>query len=555
MKAKNAPYPLYDIPDILTFREFIDRCEGEHSGNTAFSFKRGKELVSKSYTDVKNEVRTAAAALIAKGLHQEKIAILGDNSYEWIIAYFSVVTSGNVVVPIDKQLPVEQVELILSETGAKLMFFSDTYSDYADEIKEKLPQIEVRSLQNNAAKEFSGRGCDTDCHIVYESVLVNPDDLAAIIYTSGTTGMAKGVMLTQKNLCMNAVGSGRCSKFPDKSILVLPLHHTYAFTVCVLLVMIWGSHIYINKNLKYFSSDLVEQKPCIAAVVPKILESFYNQIWLTAQEKKKEKQLKALMKISNCLYACGIDVRRKLFKSVLDAFGGELKIIISGGAPLEVQYVKDFRSFGIQIFQGYGITECSPVIAATRNDFYCDKSVGSKLPNFDIKINKISDNKEGEICAKGECVMQGYWNAPELTAEAFDEAGYFKTGDVGYIDDDGFVYVTGRVKNMIVRSDGKNVYPEELEFELMKNKAVKEVLVYEKDKAIVAEVFPDAEYITANGITDTEKYFADALDTLNRTLPLYKNINEIILRDTAFPKTTSMKIKRIQNNNGGASNA
>lgn len=544
---KNKPYPLYERPNILDFREFVDWCGNEYSSLTAFSFKKGKQLIKKSYADFRNEVRQASAMLTLKGLYQDKIAVLGENSYGWLLSYFATVLSGNVIVPIDKQLSEEQVERLLGETEVKMLFISASYNDYAECIHNKLPDIDIITIQNDIS-DWALPFCD-DYNSVYNSVSINPDDLAAIIYTSGTTDKAKGVMLTHRNICSNCIGGLKnlIVATTTTTILTLPLHHTYSLVGSVMTFMMDGVVIYINRSIKEIKKDFVEQRPTTVAMVPMMVETFYKQIWDTAINNHQDKKLKAAITISDALLRVGIDLRRKIFKDVLAAFGGNLDRIICGGAPLDKNYIKGFRSFGIQLTTGYGITECSPMVSVTRNNYQKDASVGLKLCNVEVKIDRFPNSKEGEICLKGECVFKGYYNAPELTAAAFDEDGYFKTGDVGYIDEDGFVYVTGRIKNIIILANGKNVYPEELEFEWMKNPAVKEVLVYEKDNAIAVEILPDAEFFKENP-ADLDTFFADALAEFNHRQPPHKNISQVILRDTPFPKTTTMKIRRNYNN-------
>lgn len=541
---KNKSYPYYDVPNVLTFREYLAHCEKDYGEKTAFSFYKNKTLTQKSYVDFSNEVKALASELISRGYNNETIAVMGENSYEWILTYFAVVTSGNIIVPIDKEISVEQVKDIINETNTVVFFCSKTYFDYAQEIENTYHNLSVIILQKDVEQLLeSGEKSQN----LFDSVEIKPDDLAAIIFTSGTTGKAKGVMLTHRNICSNYYGGRHNLNVWGSSILVLPLHHTYAFTGAILCVMGCGTEIYINSSLKNIVNDMKEVKPHLITLVPVMLEMFHRRIWETAQNSGKDKLLRKMISVSDFLLRFGVDLRRKLFKSVLDGFGGNLEIIICGGAPLDEKYVKDFRAFGIQIIQGYGITECSPMLAVMRNYYFKDDSVGLKLPNIDIKINKFENSQEGEILAKGDSVMKGYFKNPELTASAFDEDGYFKTGDVGYVDKDGFVYVTGRMKNMIVLANGKNVYPEELEFELLKNKTIKEILVYDKNDEIVAEIYPDSQKLDELSIKDTQKYFEEFVAEFNKTQPMYKNINKVILRDTEFPKTTSMKIKRNYN--------
>ena len=542
---KNKQYPFYNVPNVLNFREYLSHCEKDYNNNIAFSFHRNKALIKKSYIDFSNEVKALASELIVRGYNKRTVAVMGENSYEWILTYFGVVTSGNIIVPIDKELSVEAVKGILKETKATAFFCSETYDDYALEVKKTAPNISVMFLKKDVAALLDSGKKHSDN--TFASVEIEPDDLAAIIYTSGTTGIPKGVMLTHRNICSNYYGGRQNLKVRGKSILVLPLHHTYAFTGAILCVMGCGTEIYINSSLKNIINDMNEIKPHIITLVPVMLEMFHKKIWETAQDSGKNKILKKMITISNLLLCLGIDLRRKIFKSVLNGFGGNLEIIICGGAPLDEKYVRDFRAFGIQIIQGYGITECSPMLAVMRNYYFKDDSVGLMLPNMDIKINKFENSVEGEILAKGDSVMKGYFNNPELTAKAFDEEGYFKTGDIGYVDNDGFVYVTGRMKNMIVLANGKNVYPEELEFELLKNKAIKEILVYDKDNEIVGEIYPDSQKLAELSIEDAQKYFEEYVAEFNKTQPMYKNINKVVLRNTEFSKTTSMKIKRNYN--------
>ena len=542
---KNKPYPLYDVPYTATFREFLTFCEQSYSDQIAFSYHRRKELVQKTYRQFVGEVMDLGMCFLSKGYRQCKIAVMGENSYEWILTYLAAVTSGNVIVPIDKSLPFDQVCFILRETEARLFVLSDSYKDYADAVQQSGIQMDIVSLQNDISKwvSFGKEEANREGKMMdYDLSKPSPDDLAAIVYTSGTTGMAKGVMLTQRNICSNNY-AGRRNWFVEKtSIVLLPLHHAYSF-IYLLDSFGWGTNLFINCSIKNIRKDMIEQRPSFMGVVPMMLETFYKSIWNAAQESGKAQKLRKAIKISNALLCVGIDLRRILFKDVLAAFGGNLSQLVCGGAPLDEKYVKGFRDFGIHIVQGYGITECSPVVAVSRNHHFKDASVGLKLCNVDIKIDHFADSQEGEILVKGESVTPGYYKRPDLTKATFDEDGYFKTGDVGYIDEDGFVYITGRIKNIIILKNGKNVYPEELEFEWMKNPAVKEVLVYEKDGAIAVEILPDAEYFKTDSV-DPATYFDNALADFNHHQPPHKNISQVILRDTPFPKTTTMKIKR-----------
>jgi long-chain acyl-CoA synthetase len=373
--------------------------------------------------------------------------------------------------------------------------------------------------------------------------------LAAIIYTSGTTGVGKGVMLSHQNIAANTVAALNNVKVYDVSVLVLPLHHTFGFVAGVLCMLHVGTKICINSSLKNVSKDMGFYKPTHLFLVPLFVEKMYKKIWITAQRNGKAGLLRKLIKISNALLKLGIDLRRKFFKTVLDGFGGELKIIVCGGAPLDPRYVKGLRDFGINVLNGYGITECSPIVSVNRNDYYKDGSIGQVLPCCEVKIDKLHNSYEGEILVKGQNVMLGYYNNTGLTEEVMEEK-WFRTGDIGKVDKDGFLFITGRKKNLIILSNGKNIYPEELEMLVLNIPYVKEVVVYsEKDgvrreTTITAEVFLDNEYIEIENIKNPGKQLNDDISVINKAIPYYKNIRRIKIRHTEFNKTTTKKIKR-----------
>ncbi|MBR6619937.1 MAG: AMP-binding protein [Clostridia bacterium] len=541
---KNKYYPYYHDVDIFTLRDFINYCTEKHSTKTAYSYEVKKELIKKTFVDFSNDIKTFGAYIADKYPSKSKIAVLGENSYEWIVSYFSATNSGNVIVPLDKNLPVKDVENILNETEASLLICSDTYRDYAEQIqadKIKIDIIFVSEIFKSVFPKVTDKMIEK-----FENINISPDDLCSIIYTSGTTGMSKGVMLTHKNLCVNLKGGITSLKAHGKTVLVLPLHHAYGFFANVLFAMFWGVENYINTSLKNMALDIQKIKPDVLFAVPMMAETFYNRIWNAINEKKKDKIVPILIRISNGLLKLGVDIRRKLFKEVVNGLGGNLSLVVCGGAALDIKYHQFFESIGVHIAIGYGITECSPIISVNLNDLFKYNSAGLPLSCSTIKIENEEGKREGEILVKGDMVMKGYYKQPQLTAEVM-EGEYFRTGDIGYQDEDGFIFITGRKKNMIVLSNGKNVYPEELEFELLKNNAIKEVVVFESDKEIAAEIYPDSQKLADLSIKDAQKYFEEYVTEFNKTQPMYKNINKVVLRDTEFPKTTSMKIKRNYN--------
>ena len=309
--------------------------------------------------------------------------------------------------------------------------------------------------------------------------------------------------------------------------------------------------MYLSSGLRYILSELKEQQPTHLVLVPLFVETFYKKIWQTAEKTGKDKLLRRMMHVSNGMRRVGIDVRRQLFKSVTSAFGGKLEMIICGGAALPQKIIDTFDALGITILNGYGITECSPLISCNRNRWQKQGSVGVPIIGEEVKIADPDANGEGEICVKGPNVMLGYYKDPEATAAAFDDEGFFKTGDYGRLDEDGWIYITGRLKNLIIFSNGKNVYPEEIETEISGVRGVKECVVYAGEsrsdpqkEIIVAEIYPDEEELREHGITDFQSYFEHAVDEINHRSVSYKRVGLVKLRDTEFEKNTSKKIIR-----------
>lgn len=540
---KNKPYPYIKLDQAENIWKLVDLVAKKYGNKDAFVFKKGKEVIHKTFRDFHDEAHALAAYFINEGLQNKMIAILGENSYDWILTWFGIVLSGNIAVPVDKLLLEEQIFFILNDIQAETVVHS---KQYAEMVPDAL--TDGRPLKSICMEDSLFSCIEKGAEILKASGETTvPDNTdkhatAQIIYTSGTTGIAKGVCLTQDNLCFDMNSVAQTADFPGHNLFVLPLNHVYAFQG-VLVFMVQGVTTYISASLKRVSQEMKEYSPYAMCVVPLFLETMYAKVMDGAKKKGIEKKLKMLMKISLGLYSIGIDIRRKLFKRVLEEFGGNLTAITCGGAPLDVEYAKAFRAFGIHVMVGYGITECSPVLTGNRNHYYRDGSVGLAIPGVEIKTNALDGKSEGELYVRGRMMMQGYYNNEEATKEAFED-GWYKTGDVGYIDKDGFVFITGRKKNIIILSNGKNLYPEELELQLMKVPGICEVIVRELEKQVTAEVFPDLDWINENGISNAQGYFEEAIERINKRLPLYKNITKVRLRDKSFPKTSTQKIRR-----------
>jgi long-chain acyl-CoA synthetase len=357
-------------------------------------------------------------------------------------------------------------------------------------------------------------------------------------------------MLSHKNLAADIIVVLSIAQIQGRELMVLPLNHAFAFTACILCAIYMGCDVVINKSLKNVLNDMKKFKPDCTLLVPLFVETFYKKIWQNAAKSGKEKLLKIMLKISNFFLKFHIDLRRILFKSVHAAFGGNLGLIVTGGAPIDEKYMRGFREFGINMVNGYGITECSPIVAVNRNLYYREGSVGMIVPNTKIKIWEPDEKGLGEICVQGDIVMMGYYNNPKATKEAFFEDGegkWFRTGDIGRVDKDNFLFICGRKKNLIILSNGENVSPEGLEHEILNEcEYVKEVVCFQEDNVIAAEVFFNKEYIEETGTQNVdygEKFQKDILE-FNRKQPPQKNIGKVLVRITEFPKTTTQKIKR-----------
>ena len=569
----NKNYPIYKTTFIDDMRALVEEAAQNFPESTAISYKENywdKEVRKVSFPQWRDDVRNLGTALISNGLREEKIAIVGENSYGWCCSFFGVMAIGSVTVPVDKELPLDDIDGIITTTACKAVIFGKASEAKVKSLLENGGLKTVETLISVAPESSIGETALGDRKLTslaelqahgaelyaagdnsYYDYKIDVNKLASIVFTSGTTGKGKGVMLSQANICLDMTLGMYNFDITRKTLHVLPPHHTFGSTVNYVGHLSQGCEVYISSGIKHVSDEIREQQPTHLILVPAFLEVMNRKIWATARKDGKEGLLKAMMKVSDCLRKVGIDIRRKLFASVLSAFGGKLELVICGGAKLDEDIIRTFDSLGITILNGYGITECAPLISANRNKYQKPGSVGTPILACRVKIDSPDENGEGEICVKGPNVMLGYFNNPEATAEVFDKDGFFHTGDYGKLDEEGWIYITGRKKNLIILSNGKNVYPEEIEADLQKVEGVCEVVVYagesrvQKDKiTIVAEIFPDADLLSHKGVTDFQKYFEDQVKALNAKMPPYKAVKCVKLRDTEFQKNTSRKITR-----------
>lgn len=525
-------YELYSHPKVNNLKELLAYCAEKHRSKTAFAYQRKKNDIEVSHIQFKSDVDALGTYLFNQGYKGCHIAVFGENSYEWILTHFSVTCGGSVIVPIDKDLVVNDIIELLVDSESTVLVYSNTYSDIAEQLQENLPDITYINMKDIPTCIERGNQLLADGYTEYINTEINKDDLASIVYTSGTTGKSKGVMLTHGNFAIDSYSACCNVSVCGSSILLLPLHHTFGLVAAVFSEMMYGYPIYINSSYKRLLEDFQRSKPQNFFAVPLIAETLYKTIWNTAQNQGKDKVLKALVKISNALRKCGVDLRKIFFKSVISAFGGNLNLIICGGAPLSPDLIKGFDNLGITVLNGYGITECAPIVAVNRNKFNVVGSVG--LP---LCCNEFKLSEDGEVLVKGDNVMLGYYHNEAENEKVFVD-GWFSTGDIGRIDEHGALHITGRIKNLIILGNGENIPAESIEQEIYTIPYVKECIAYGKDNVIVAEVYLDEEVIDAK-----DKINAD-IQVVNQRLPQIRNIGQVFIRDTEFPKTTTKKIKR-----------
>ena len=539
---------------------------GTRGDRPVFKYFRDGMYCSLSYEEFYEMIMNEAAGFEAAGIAGKRIAVIGETSPEWVATYLAVLVSGGVIVPMDKELDVTEIEKFLAWVNAEGIVFSAEFNEkFADTVKKHktikkfipLEPMEIKSRKILDFNELISSGEKLRAKKKYAPAKRVPTDLAVMLFTSGTTGTSKCVMLSEKNVT-SAINA--CCEtvefFPSDTIVsVLPLHHTYELA-CMLSAINYGFDLIgINDSLKHLMRNFAEFKPTGLVLVPMVVNAMYKKIRAEVNKQGKDFQFNTAMLLSNGLRHVGIDVSRKLFKSVLAPFGGRLVKIISGGAPLDPEMIKNFAAFGIQICEGYGITECSPLVSV--NPYYAPRpgSVGTTVPCCKTRIEVTGKNdlgyNEGEIQVLGDNVMMGYFDNEEENRKAFTADGWFRTGDVGYIDEDGYIYITGRIKSVIVLDNGKNVFPEEIEEYLAKIPEIAEsVVVGRKSEEngsvnLVAVVYPNAEaFADPNDRQTVYKTIYKKISALNKKLPTFKVIRAIEIREEPFEKTTSRKIKR-----------
>lgn len=563
-------HPITDLKDMMN--QSVARYGADH---VAFKqrFVKGEPFREITYGQTLNDMNALGTAMLARGLRDKRVAIIGDNCYQWASTYLAVTGGVGVVVPLDKELGASELEQLIIEAECEAIFFTKKFLSIFTDMRER-GETKLRMLVNLNA-EAEADGVESWSALIaegrekiaagdrsYLDAEVYPDEMGVLLFTSGTTGIAKGVMLSQTNICCDLMSAPTLldTNERDTFFSVLPIHHTYECTCGFLMPMYKGACIGYCEGLKYIQKNLQEIQPTFFLGVPLIFESLYKTIWKNIRKQGKEATVKKVMKLNKTTSKFGLNLNKLLLKDILKVFGGRMDMMIAGGAAIDPQILQFFRDLGIMALQGYGLTECAPMAALNQDIEPRNDSVGHVLPGMEVMIADKDEDGIGEICLKGPNVMLGYYHMPEETAKVIVD-GWFHTGDLGYTDGP-YIYITGRKKNVIITANGKNVFPEELEYYLGKSTLVSESMVWAsqdadgQDAVIVATIKPDMEEVEAElgkeAAQDPKKVEAllwSMVDKVNANLPLFKKIRRINVRKEDFEKTTGKKIKRFVESN------
>lgn len=579
MNKKKYENQLYDVSYVETLKELVDNSVLKFSDRAAYMYKddHKEPFKAMTYAEFKNEQNAIGTALIERGFKGSKVAVIGDNSHRWALSYYSVVCGVGVIVPIDRNLEKGEITNLLQRADVEAVFVSTKLAGVIVSLLEDLPLVKkviIMAAPGDDIDEFlvderfmtmeqlvaEGKELTAQGNRKYVDAEIHAEDLSTILFTSGTTGLAKGVMLSHRNLSQNVFNMSKYVQIPDggRVLDVLPMHHVYEMTCTVMTSFYQGATVVICEGLKYIQQNFVEAECNIMLGVPLIFENIYRKIWTKAEKSGNADKLRRAINMSMKL-----DLRNKkmvtkrLFKAIHDIFGESLYILIAGGAAIDPNVISEFEAMGIPMMQGYGMTENSPIIAVNQDRYGKAASVGKPMPGTEVRIVDDDESGIGEVICKGPSVMMGYYKDAENTAKTIKD-GWLYTGDYGYLDEDGFLYITGRKKNVIVTKGGKNIFPEEVEYYLLLSDFISEVIVYGKHEEVkddlicTAIMYPDYTALENAGCaTDEEKYrkIKEAVDEANSKMPPFKRVKRIEIREDDFIKTTTLKIKRFEEEN------
>lgn len=565
---KNPYSDLIKVPEINDFRDIIKHRLRDYPQNPMFLIKekKGGEYIPVSTEKYDHDIDSLGTYFLNTVKKGSRFAIFSESRYEWYVSYLASTNGAGCVVPLDKELPVDDVIYMLTRAEVDVILFSKSKLSIINEVYGKIDTVKIwicmddikderflyfhDCLKQGAEKLEAGDK-------IYTETTIDPEEMTILLFTSGTTAKSKAVMLSQRNISKNIMMM-YSMLFVDRNdvwLSVLPLHHTYECTCGFLGQVYWGTTVAICEGLRYIAQNIQEVKPTAMLMVPVMLELFYKKIMKNINsDPEKAKKFNSGVKLANTLHLSR-KMRKKLFKQIHEIFGGRLRLIILGGAPVNPDILTFFQNIGIKCVQGYGLTECSPLLAVNRDKFFKNHSAGLPVPGCEVKVLNPDSDGIGEFIAKGANIFLGYYKDPENTALSLDSDGYYHTGDLGYIDEDGFCVITGRKKNVIIAKNGKNVFPEEIEYLLSLSPFVAESVVsgvedsVKNDIVITATIFPDMDEMKSKlGEDPTEEKIMEILKKVvsdtNEKLENYKKIKKTVLRMTEFEKNTSKKIKR-----------
>ena len=546
--------------EISNFRELVKRYES-FGENVAFKYKENKEIHEITYNQFAKDIKKVAEKVLDSDV--KRVALIGNNRYEWCITYLGVTTAGRIIVPLDKALTEKEIEKLLKRSKVDAIVYDEKYQDAVDEAIKQGCNIKYKICMDNAKKDGilkfkelleDGENIIKEGKSKYYDVKLKENEMYIMLFTSGTTNEPKAVMLSQENICKNVSAyQYNFMIYPSDTLLsFLPIHHTFECSITFIYGTYCGATIAFCEGLKYIANNLKEFRVSIFVAVPLVLETMAKKIQKAIADSGKQGMIDAMTKISNILLKCKIDLRKKIFKPILKQFDEYLRVVLYGAAPMDKTTIKWYNNLGIDLIQGYGLTESSPVLTAESSERKRAGSIGIPLKNIEIKIDNPDKDGVGEIMAKGPNIMLGYYENEEATKKALED-GWLHTGDYGYIDEDGFVYITGRKNDIIVLRNGKNVYPQEIEFLINKLQYVDECMVYSRDKTktdtlLCAKIVYNKDNIVDYFGEKTQKEYEELIwkdiKEINKDLPTYKHIKEIIATVEPLEKTTTQKVKR-----------
>ena len=559
-KEKELKKSKKEKKEAENFRDFITRFES-FGKSIAFKYKENNEIKEITYEQYVKDIKALGTALI--DMKVKRVAVIGNNSYKWCTTYLATTTAGKVIVPLDKALTDIEIGNLIKRSEVDTIVYEKKYQKAIDEIIEKGCNLKnLICMDSKGKKEFlsydkvleNGKEMLEKGDNRYDDVKIDSYKMSIMLFTSGTTNEPKAVMLSQNNIASNIVAINKYVKIyrTDTLLSFLPIHHTFECTITFLYGTYSGATVAFCEGLRYIQQNLKDFQVSVFVAVPLVLETMYKKIQKAIKEKGKTELINKMVKISNGLLKCHIDIRKIVFKEILDNFGGHLRVVFYGAAPMNKDTIIGYNNLGIEQVQGYGLTETSPVISAETDKKKRPGSIGLVLENLECRIDNPDKDGIGEITVKGPSVMLGYYNNEKATKEVLKD-GWFSTGDYGYLDEDGFLYITGRKKDVIVLRNGENVYPQEIEALINKLPYVKESLVYQReqrktDTMLCAKIVYDADAIKdAFGEKSEDEYKEEIwkqIKEINKDLPLFKHIKKIEITTEELEKTTTQKVKR-----------